>query len=213
MKNLILAFAVFFTAQLASAQTNKNKISTEDLQLADDITMNMRFTLAPMMLSQSNRELGYAVDFAVTENFMVGPQLSYFKYSGKYFNVDAYALGVNTTYSLNENFSNGLFISTGAKIYSYNSSQMSDEFPGESGNVRDAILPEQNINLSIMYGYKWFFSEGFNVRLSAGLQYNSNDSLTEVSSNYNAVNEGRVISSMRGSKVNFDSDLSIGLTY
>ncbi len=207
MKNLLIALAIFSTAEFTLANTNQNVISANDLQLEDDVTMNMRFTLAPMMFSQSNRELGYAVDFAVTDNFMVGPQLSYFKYSGKHFNVDAYALGVNTTYSLSENFNNGLFISTGAKIYNYDSNK-----PSHDGSTYYEIdLPQQNISLNIMYGYKWFFAEGFNVRLAAGLQYNSSDTLIETTENEFGSNQ--IISSMRGSKVNFDSDLSIGLTY
>ncbi len=207
MKNLLLALVIFSAAEFTLANANQSAISTSDLQLVDDVTMNMRFTLAPTMLSQTNSELGYAVDFVLTDNFMLGPQLSYYKYAGQYSNLSYFGIGVNTTYSLTENFINGWFISTGLRLYSHNSST----YKSASSINAGIEAPEQNINATLMYGYKWFFSDNFNIRLSAGLQYNTNDTLVESMQTDNGYYEA--VSSIRGSKVNFDSDLSIGLTY
>lgn len=192
---------------LAMADTNKmtNKINTISM---DEIDLNMRFTAAPSMLNSSNREFGYAVDFVVSDQYTLGPQISYFKYATRNFNVGAFGVGVNGTYSLNSNFKNGWFISHALKIYNYNSSSVS------GGTLEGYVdLPERNINLSLMYGYKWFFSDGFNIRVSAGLQYNSDDNVAEEMYNANAGTYQRSTASMRGSLIDFDSDISFGLAF
>lgn len=200
----------FSQTLLAYNPVNQNVVKqTAPLEL-DEPMMNSRFTLAPFMMSSGNKEFGFAIDFVVNDNFMVGPQLSYHKYTAHMYDVSAYGIGLSTTYSLTENFDDGWFINSGLKLYSYkskitNASESSSEVPNDV------------INASLMYGYKWFFKDGFNVRLSAGLQYNTDDTFQETNAFTN--NGGDTDYSLSraelrgGSGLTMDSNISVGLIF
>lgn len=203
---LVTAVLTFSQALFAISASNQNYMKMGSSELEEQ-TLNTRFTMAPFMMNSTNKEFGFAVDFALNDQWMMGPMLSYHKYSSDFNEVGAYGFGVNTTYSLSENFDNGWFINPSFKFYSYEAKPKSMSYYSQY----DA--PKNVFSLSLMYGYKWFLNDGFNIRFSAGLQSNTGDEFTESSSDYgyNYISSSK---SLRGgSGLSLDSDLSIGLAF
>lgn len=198
---------IFSSSLLAYSPTNQNttkRIESNDMW---EPTLNARFTLAPMMTNSHSKEYGFAADFAINDNLMMGPQLSHHRYSGQWHDIAAYGLGLSMTYSLTENFKDGWFINPSVKLYSYTAEQK-----GTSADLID--VPKNLTSLSLMYGYKWIFKDGFNIRLAAGLQHNAGDAFAEES--YDGISgsySSNYYSIRGGSGLTLDSDLSVGLIF
>ncbi len=204
MVRIIFAFILLYNihSQANELNENLNSMSVESPSVPADKDFNVRLKMPLMMMGSSSYEFSFISEFKLTDKLTIGPQISYLENTGHYYKFLSAGLGMTATYSFNNDFVNGWFLSPSLGVYSHNAKPTSKM-------QTSLIAPTSSVYLSLMSGYQWFFNNGFNIRFAAGAQYNTANQVEEAELNFGSEHKYY----LRASDLNLDVDLSVGLVF
>jgi hypothetical protein len=144
---------------------------------SSDANVNLRLSALGLLVGMLNVD----VDFKISNEWTVGPSISFWNYdydttlySGDKLRVETAVLGVRGTWSKNGAFRTGLYVSPMLKIVAARASGTSKATGASvSGSARGPILVG-------VVGYQWWF-DNFNVNIGGGLAVGASSAKVEVS--------------------------------